>query len=1090
MTAVGCFDLFLFVLICFDLFCLYDLLNNLNFGAIFVIPDLPLNKNISPELEYFLNLLKEGDFHGEVSLELADRVCLATDNSVYQACPEVVIFPKLEQDLVFLFKLSAKPRFKGIKFSPRGGGTGTNGQSLTTGVLVDFSKYMRKILEVDEYNKWVRVQPGVTLDELNDFLKPREVFFPLAISPSNRATIGGMFNTDACGKGSMVYGRTSENILSSKHVMHDGSILLCDSDKEEDLYTEHFTRDISEKLYHIVDKKRDLISKKFPNLQRFLSGYNLQHALWDKPHIVPSVKRSGRKKHGEVKRRYNHVDLNSLLSGSEGTLTFCTELKLKLTPLPTSKSLLVLGYKNIEDAINDGLRIKRLSPFAIEVLDENLLNLAKNDEVYYAIKDYFSFGENPDDSLGALNLIEFNSPIKNLPKGVKSSKLIIRSYETDKKDLIKSFWDIRKKGVGLLAAMEGSARPVAFVEDPVVPPENLPEFIADLKKLFDGYGLKYGLYGHVDVGCMHVRPALDLTNKEHQKWFVEITHKVNKLVKKYDGLLWAEHGKGYRGCLLQEYVGDEIYHVMREVKTFFDPNNKFNPGKIATSLDEHLSITGLRVEANSEDSGLKKLDDDFKGSVDSDIPAKMRNAYKEAFLCNGNAQCMTYENDVIMCPSYKSGFDRLHSPKGRSMLLREWLSQVSDGMKEAKVKQLELEKKGRKKKRDPNKNTFYDIILKTWNFILPRTWALNSYVQSQDFSHQVYRSMRGCLGCKACASSCPVKVNIPHMRAKFLSLYHKKFGRSWQDYVIDGFEYMSVFRKRFPFASKIIMENFISSFIIDKFAGLADLPKVKQGHCRNSRSWGRRSRKLVQQMMENKKGVCLIEDPFNSLYDANIIEQTAKIIESLGYEVFLLSVPSPGIVKHNLGMLNDFEIVAKKNIKVLNELAEFKIPILGVEPSTSLCLEDTYKKYFPNKCKYKINLVQTWLSSLVDSRVAKGKKWSKPVKGHKPYHLFTHCTERSLVSGAVDQWSNVFKYFGVDIIDKPLGCCGMSGVYGHLSENRDDSLNIYRKNWGKEVNAAGVGNVLATGFSCRCQVKRMERREVEHPLVELANLVL
>ena len=235
-----------------------------------MIPDLPLDNHLPEDLTHFLKALKDSGFNGDISLSLADRICLSTDNSVYQSCPKVVVFPKVEQDIIKMMSISSKPGFKHIKFTPRGGGTGTNGQSLNNGVMVDFSKYMRKILEIDEHGKWVRVQPGVILDELNDVLKKKGVCFPIAISPSNRATIGGMYNTDACGKGSMVYGRTSEHIIASRHVMHDGKLLISDINKKNNTYFDRFTRSFCKQLHEVISPKSELISRIFVTLSPIL----------------------------------------------------------------------------------------------------------------------------------------------------------------------------------------------------------------------------------------------------------------------------------------------------------------------------------------------------------------------------------------------------------------------------------------------------------------------------------------------------------------------------------------------------------------------------------------------------------------------------------------------------------------------------------------------------------------------------------------------------------------------------------------------------------------------------------------------------
>ena len=1047
-----------------------------------MIPKLPVTEQLPIAIRYFIGALKRKSFHGDISVNFADRISLSTDNSVYQDCPKVVVFPKYEQDIVVMMRLADLSKYRSITFSPRGGGTGTNGQSLSSGILVDCSRYMRKIIEVDEQGHWVKVQPGVILDQLNETLKPRGVFFPLSISTSNRATLGGMFNTDACGKGSMVYGKTSTNVLASRHVMSSGDLLICDQKRQDKI-----TSKLEQGLHTLINPHAKLINSKFPKLQRFLTGYNLKHAL-DKADNKPQDK-------------LKKVDLNSLLSGSEGTLTFCTELTLNLIPIPEKKCLLALGYTSFRDALADSLRLRALKPIAIETVDWNILELAKKDEVYHDVKDYFSF----DDKLRGLNLIEFNCSLDSLPKDLddnfyKANK-VLQHYKTEDKAQIKALWAIRKKGVGLLAAMQGPAQPIAFVEDTVVDPDKLPDYIDEFREILDSYGLKYGMFGHADVGCIHVRPALNMMDKTHQKWFVEISQKVNKLVIKYDGLFWSEHGKGYKSVLLPEYLGDDLYKLMRQVKGVFDPHNKLNPGKIASSID---------LEKGTSDLGLKKIDQDFKADFDISIPGNMRELYKEAFSCNGNAQCMSYETNVVMCPSYKVTYDRVHSPKGRAMLLREWLLLVTNKVKKEKAAKKEAEAllqksieenkgKGKKTKAVPaivmpvstQKDDWTDRSYRYLRFFTPRSWALFKNVQEKDFSHQVYRSMQGCLGCKACATSCPVKVNIPNMRSKFLYEYHKRFGRSWQDLILSRFEVMSDFRKKWPLFTKITIDNKITDWFLDRLVGLSNLPKVKKEYCREAVPFNSKSKSLIQKMAQTRKAVCLLTDSFNALYEPGVIENTAKVIEALGYQVYLLPVQASGKILHHMGMLDEFKEKAKNNILIFNELASLNIPIIGIEPSVTLFYEDEYKKAFSKSCKYEVKLVQSWMSEVVDNKLKVNEKWLKDLSHNQPkgYKILSHCIERAGVPDANKQWQKVFNYFGVKLDYEPIGCCGMAGLYGHLSENKSKSIGIYKGNWEKVIKDTGIDNVIASGFSCRCQIERMERQGVLHPLDLLARMI-
>ena len=469
---------------------------------------------ITPEIVLrFLSKLQEGNFLGDVHKDYATRLVTATDNSIYQVVPQAVVFPKNFNDIEEIFKIANEKQFrKTIKITPRGGGTGTNGQSLTKGIVLDFSRYMINILETNFDEGWVRVEPGVVLDQLNEHLASRKMFFAPDLSPSNRATLGGMINTDACGKGSRIYGRTSDHILELSCVLSNGDSLHSKPLDSKNLNKYKNKIGVTGKIFKIVEKvvseNKKLIDEIFPKMSRFMTGYNLS------------------KVYGNLEKKFN---LNYLLSGSEGTLAVVAEAKLKLTPIPKYKYLFVLKYEFFNDALTDAEKILEYDPVAIETIDEKVLSLAKTDEIFFKVKDFIDDevleGGKIIRTTRSISLIEFcGNSKKNIEKRIKKfsydidlkknkSGEAIGYFITQDPHEIKDLWDLRKKGVGLLGNTSGRRKPLPFVEDTAVPQKYLAKYILEFRELLDSYNIEYAMFGHIDVGCLHVRPALDLTNQ-------------------------------------------------------------------------------------------------------------------------------------------------------------------------------------------------------------------------------------------------------------------------------------------------------------------------------------------------------------------------------------------------------------------------------------------------------------------------------------------------------------------------------------------------------------------------------------------------
>ena len=479
-------------------------------------------------------------FLGEIDTSYAARISLATDNSIYQSVPQGVLFPKSTSDVQIITEVANLDEFKELKFSPRGGGTGTNGQSLTDHLIVDLSRHMREIIEINPEQGWVKVQAGVIKDQLNDYLRPYGFFFAPDLSTSNRATIGGMVNTDASGQGSLVYGKTSDHVLGLTAVTIGGELINTHAqsvnDAEELAKEDSHLGQITKQLLTTAREHRDTILNTFPRLNRFLTGYDLEN-IWQ-----PET---------------NTFDTSRVLTGSEGTLAFITEAKLNITPIAKFKTLINIKYDSFDSALRNSPFLVEAKATSVETVDSTVLNLAKDDVVWQTVSDLIT--DLPGATMDGLNIVEFNDEVESsqqqkveglcqrLDELIKTKQQGVIGYQvtTDLK-AIGRIYGMRKKAVGLLGNAKSMKKPIAFVEDTAVPPENLADYIAEFRTLLDGYGLQYGMFGHVDAGVLHVRPALDLTDPEQEKLLRTISDQVVELTAKYGGLMWGEHGKGYR----------------------------------------------------------------------------------------------------------------------------------------------------------------------------------------------------------------------------------------------------------------------------------------------------------------------------------------------------------------------------------------------------------------------------------------------------------------------------------------------------------------------------------------------------------------
>ncbi|WP_341644542.1 D-2-hydroxyglutarate dehydrogenase YdiJ [Thauera sp. SDU_THAU2] len=1001
-------------------------------------PDLPA------ECRDFLAALEAAGFDGEVRTDYASRTVLATDNSIYQRLPQAVVYPAHAGDTALVARLLARPEYRKVVLMPRGGGTGTNGQSLTHGVVMDLSRHMNRILEINADEHWVRVEAGVVKDQLNAALKPHGLFFAPELSTSNRATIGGMINTDASGQGSCVYGKTRDHVLALDFVLLGGERLQSVPLDEEALDRMCELPGRAGQVYRtarrISEDKAELIEAKFPRLNRCLTGYDLAHLR-------------------EADGRFN---LNSVLCGAEGSLGFVVEARLNVLPIPKYAVLVNVRYAGFMDALRDARALMALQPLSIETVDSRVLLLAMQDFVWNSVAEYF-----PQDAqrptLG-INLVEFSGDdaeevdarVRAFTEHLQADTSVERLGHTLAvgNDAVKRVYAMRKRAVGLLGNVEGEARPQPFVEDTAVPPENLADFIAEFRALLDSHGLQYGMFGHVDAGVLHVRPALDMKDPRDAALVRPITDGVAALTQRYGGLLWGEHGKGVRSEYAPAFFG-ELYPSLQQLKAAFDPYNQFNPGKIATPPDSKTLL--LKIDEVST-----------RGELDRQIDERVWQSYGTAMHCNGNGACYNFDPDDAMCPSWKATRERVHSPKGRASLMREWLRLQG----RAGVNVLDVA-------REPQ--PFLSSLASRWR---------NSRAARRgeaDFSHEVYEAMAGCLACKSCAGQCPVKVNVPEFRSRFLELYHRRYLRPLRDYLIGSLEFTMPWLARLPVLYNGLMRASWVRNLLAQHAGMVDSPLLSRHDLAATlRQWQVRpaSEQALAELSEAERArsVVIVQDTFTRYFDTEQLATLIELAARLGHRVWLAPLNPNGKPLHVQGFMDAFARAAIRNASQLARLAQSGIPLVGLDPAMTLTYRQEYLKVPGIGEVPRVALPQEWLLEVLPPATTGGKA--------PAFRLLPHCTEKTNAPDSARQWLQVFERRGLRLEVQATGCCGMSGTYGHEARNFETSRKIYAQSWAAHVEAAEHGGeALATGYSCRSQVKRLAERQLRHPLQALLDHV-
>lgn len=1004
-------------------------------------------------IDNYLLELKNAYFSGDIDKSYSARLSMATDNSIYQQLPQAILFPRSINDIVILTTIAQQAEFRHITFTPRGGGTGTNGQALNQSIIVDLSRYMHKILELNVEERWVKVQTGVVKDQLNQFLAPHGLFFSPELSTSNRATIGGMINTDASGQGSLRYGKTSDHVLALTSVMINGDILNTEAIDFDDLvhknniFTSPTIDQLHKKIYQRCKNNRKKVITQLPQLNRFITGYDLKNVI------------------NEENQQFN---LSRIITGSEGSLAFVCEAKLNLLPIPQYRTLINIKYRSFDAALRAAPLMLEAQALSVETIDSTVLNLAKQDIIWHSVNELLT--EEQDNPILGLNIVEFagndQQVIENqlstlctqLDQSIQSNQGNILGYQicTDLASINK-IYVMRKKAVGLLGNAKGWAKPIPFVEDTCVPPENLADYITEFRALLDKHQLAYGMFGHVDAGVLHVRPAIDLCDKTQVKLIKDISDQVVRLTQKYGGLIWGEHGKGMRSGYAEQFFGPDLWQEVRYIKTLFDPHNRLNPGKICTPL-------------NSKET-LYSIESSMRADFDRQIPIQLREQYAGAMNCNGNGLCFNFDVDSPMCPSMKVSGNRVFSPKGRAALVREWLRLLSE--QNIAPEQLDYQKQ--------QKIKLIDLVNK-----IRFSWqkARGEY----DFSHEVKQAMDTCLSCKACASQCPIKIDVPNFKTQFLHYYHQRYLRPIKDHIVANVEYVAPIMAKAPRFFNLFTEVKISQFAANKLIGMVDLPSLSVPNLQQqlvSIHYQGEKLEQIEQYSAQQKGnmLFIVQDPFTSYYDAKVVADFIELTQKLGFKPILLPFKPNGKAQHIKGFLTRFSRTAKNQAKFLARIAKLDIPLVGVDPAIVLSYREEYPAILKQNTLFKVLTTNEWLITQlhkIPNKVFNNQR--------NTWRLFPHCTESTSLPQSMQQWQIIFKQFGQQLEVKQVGCCGMAGTFGHETQHIEMSKAIYQLSWQAKIDDIDPQFCLVTGYSCRSQVKRMTHWQPKHPVQALLSL--
>jgi FAD/FMN-containing dehydrogenase/Fe-S oxidoreductase len=928
---------------------------------------------------------------GEVRFDRVSRGLYATDASIYQIQPVGVVIPRDGRDIDAVIDVCAH---EGVPVLARGGGTSQCGQTVGEAVVVDTSKYLREIVALDVEARTVRVQPGIVLAQLNAALRPHGLFFPVDPSTANRATIGGMTANNSSGARSIRYGNMVHNVRAIDAVLADGTRARFGANGT-------VPHPLVERVRAIARRERAEIDARFPKVLRRVGGYNLD--LVERADFNPA----------------------QLLVGSEGTLAFFTEIELALQPLPRATALGVCHFPRFYDAMAATKDLVTLGPVAVELVDATMIALARNSPVFRPTIEKFVRGEP-----GSILLVEFagddpaelHERLDALDRMMAAlgfaQSVVALPGSADQTEL----WGVRSAGLNIMTSMKGDAKPVSIIEDCAVPLEYLAEYTDRLNAIFATYGTVGTWYAHASVGCLHVRPVLNVKSDDDVRKLRAIAEEAFALVRQYGGSHSGEHGDGIvRSEFHREMFGDRLVAAFEEIKDTFDPRGVLNPGKIvrAPKMDDRALFRYGPAYAPlplataldwSEWSG-------FAGAVE---------------MCNNNGACRA--DAGVMCPSYLATRDEADVVRGRANALR---------------------------------------------------LAITGQLGAGAFtSAEMYGVMDLCVGCKGCRRECPTGVDMAKMKVEFLAAYRAKHGMRLKDRLVAAlprlaplastFAPLANLRDRIPGLAKLTeglsgidARRRLPRWRRDRFV---DGPSTGSGQARST------SGEVVLFVDTfNRYFEVDVARAALRVLDAAGYEVVFAAAPGGGRPLCC------GRTFLAAGAIADARVEAQRTIAALQPYVARGAAIVGLEPSCLLTLRDEFVALVPGEASRALAGAALLFEEFIAREVAAGR-WSLALEAlpERVAYLHGHCHQKAFgAMPAVVQTLRLVPELEVKTI--ATSCCGMAGSFGYEREHYDVSLAMAERSLLPAVRAAPADALVVTdGVSCRQQIADGASRAAVH----------
>ena len=963
-----------------------------------------------PALEKTLERRLNAEQTGDVRFDPFTLGRYATDASHYQIMPLGVVTPRSAADAVGALAVC---RSEGVPVTPRGGGTSQAGQTVNRAVILDCSRYLNRIVEIDAAQRRCVVEPGIVLDELNRALKPHGLWFPVDISTASRATIGGMVGNNSCGARSLRYGNTRENVLSIDAILADGA-------------RAHFGRmgetgvDVPPALIRdllaIAAREANEIERQFPKVQRRVGGYNLDA-------LVP-----GR----------NDVNLAHLLVGSEGTLAFSTRIELKLSPLLGLRAVGACHFGSFHEAMAAAQRIVELKPIAVELIDRTMLGLAREIAMFKPTVDAF-LRSDPE----AILFVEFAEDRDENARRLKALAALIGDLglswdktgdkwggvvEVLDPKLQTAIGEVRTAGLNIMMSMKEEGKPISFVEDCAVPLEHLADYTARLTEIFEKNGTRGTWYAHAAVGCLHVRPVLNLRLEKDVRAMRVIAEEAFAMVRAYKGSHSGEHGDGIvRSEFHETMFGGKLVQAFEEVKDRFDPQNLFNPGKIvrAPKFDDRAYFRYgplYRAETIATDldwSAYPGAGGGFQGAVE---------------MCNNNGACRKLASGV-MCPSYRVTRDERDTTRGRANTLR-----------------------------------------------LAATGQLGPDAFTSD---EMAETLALCVSCKACRRECPTGVDMARMKIEVMAARGFKRGFSLHDRLVGFLPRYAPFAARHPWLFNMRDSSPTLRRLSETFAGFAarrSLPKWRSDIYRDRSDW---AYGLAGETPMPE--VVLFPDTFNRYFERENLDAALSVLTAGGYRVHAL-LPDDGDERPlccgrtflAIGQIHEARREIERTLTALTPYVQRGLPVIGLEPSCVFTFRDELPALIRSDTADAL-AAQSLLMEEFLARERSAGRLQLPLGAlPKKALLHGHCHQKAFATmGAVESVLKMVPELEVQTVES--SCCGMAGSFGYDSATIDVSMKMGELSLLPAVRKAPEDAlIVADGTSCRHQIHDGSGRKAAH----------